>query len=105
MCVSFQLDEEDGVGVSDDLDYSVRIPLATMDFTEQERFWVIEGRLRREGNFDTGFGFTKDGPCRDWELDWSLKGDMTAQDIMDRLKAESIPFTVRVSVADPNMRD
>ena len=105
MCVPFQLDEKDGFGVSDDLDYSVRIPLAKMDFAEQERFWVIEGRLRREANFDTGFGFTKDGPCRDWELDWSLKGDMTAQDIMDRLKAESIPFTVRVSVADPNMRD
>ena len=91
--------------MSEDLDYAVRIPLAKMDFAEQERFWVIEGRIRKEAKFDAGFGFTKDGHCRDWELDWSLKGDMTAQDIMDQLKAESIPFTVRVSVADTNMRD
>ena len=91
--------------MSENLDYSVRIPLAKMDFAKQERFWVIEGRIKQKVKFDTGFGYAKGGPCRDWELDWSLSGDLSAEDIMARLKAEGIPFTVRVSVADENMRD
>jgi hypothetical protein len=91
--------------MSEDLDYSIRIPLAKMSLADQERFWVVEGRIKRQVKFDAGFGYTTKGPCRDWELDWSLSGDLSAQDIMDWLKTESIPFTVRVSVTDPNMRD
>ena len=72
---------------------------------DQERFWVVEGRIQQKVKFDAGFGFTTKGPCREWELDWSLNGNLSAQEIMDYLKRESIPFTVRVSVADENMRD
>ena len=99
------MDEKGGFGLSEELDYSVRIPLAEMSLTDQERFWVVEGRIQQKVKFDAGFGFTTKGPCREWELDWSLNGNLSAQEIMDYLKRESIPFTVRVSVADENMRD
>ena len=43
------MDEKGGFGLSEELDYSVRIPLAEMSLTDQERFWVVEGRVVVEG--------------------------------------------------------
>ena len=85
------------------LDYTVSIPLGQMSHRLQTRFWVVEGRIRSSDvSFDTGFVLGKKYGCaaREWSLDWSLEGSKTPQQLMENLKRENIPFTVRVSVRD-----
>ena len=90
------------------LDYRVEIPLGSMTDNEQTKFWLVEGRLREKGTrFDTGFSFNtvsferKDsGIVREWCLDWSLEGGMTANTILEELKNHNIPFEVEITVRD-----
>ena len=90
--------------MTDRFDYSLTFPLTKMSIAEQERFWLIEGRIRQKANFDTGFTVTKRrGTQRHWELDFSLDGDLSTSDIMFWLQRESIMFSVRVSIADEDI--
>tara|TARA_R100000008_G_C3506603_1_gene126570 strand:+ start:269 stop:571 length:303 start_codon:yes stop_codon:yes gene_type:complete len=90
--------------------YQIAFPLYEMSQSMQEQFWVFEGRIRRHTTFDTGYGMgelvMKDGRgmCRMWELDWSLKGEMDAQDLLKVIDEKGFPFTVRMCVVDLNMR-
>ena len=86
---------------NDTLYYNLQIPLGEMSNSEQVNFWVIEGRIRTRNNFDTGFAISTKGAVRFWELDWSLEGKDTADQIIGRLKREGIPMHITLNVGRP----
>tara|TARA_A100001391_G_scaffold181378_1_gene147325 strand:+ start:590 stop:832 length:243 start_codon:yes stop_codon:yes gene_type:complete len=56
---------------------------------EQAR--TLCAKLRERGvTFDTGYG--PDG--MDWELDWSIEGHMTAQDILLEIEDSGVDYTI-----------
>jgi hypothetical protein len=58
------------------------------------RLLALEQELEGQGvDFDTGYDFGSNE--RDWELDWSLRGNKTPSELVQQLRREGFKFRVK----------
>jgi len=88
-----------------DVNYRVVIPISVEEETGAENasnqlFFIdmLERRLFNEKgvSFDTGSAVDREGNVRErhWELDWSLRGRYSADEIMRYLEKQGVQFKV-----------
>jgi hypothetical protein len=57
-----------------------------------DKLFAVQGQIERRGSsFDTSAGRGQ----REWSLDWSLKGPLSANDIIKSLRAKKLNFKVK----------